>query len=263
MEKIKTEELHPILLNIAKEFHRICNHNGIRYWMVGGTQLGSVRHKGFIPWDDDMDFGVLTDDWDKLLAVLKDELPYPYRVRTIDNCSKILTNTLKIEDCRTIINPDVKSKREEDNIGVNIDVFPLVYTSERKDFLSKNWWIAFLIKVQYWRFCDYKNAGVGTLVSKIVKVTCSWLRKGQITHYINKNLITNQGNCITNFWGRWILNEIIPVSIFGEPKLYIFEDTEFYGVEKYHDYLVSLYGDYMKLPPENKRNLHIKNMYWK
>ena len=58
MNKLNIDEVHQILLGIGKEFHRICTINNIPYYMIGGTQLGAIRHGGFIPWDDDMDFGI-------------------------------------------------------------------------------------------------------------------------------------------------------------------------------------------------------------
>ena len=59
-------------LEIAKEFKRICDENQLQYFMDSGTLLGAVRHKGFIPWDDDMDFGMMRDQYEKLLSVAPD-----------------------------------------------------------------------------------------------------------------------------------------------------------------------------------------------
>ena len=79
MRPIDIEEAHHILLDIAKAFTKVCDENNIPYYMLGGTMLGAVRHKGFIPWDDDMDFGVPREYYDLLINVLEKELPSPYR----------------------------------------------------------------------------------------------------------------------------------------------------------------------------------------
>ena len=71
------KECHEILLGIAKQFVEICDKHNIKYYMLGGTMLGAVRHKGFIPWDYDMDFGVMRKDFDALMSALNKELPPP------------------------------------------------------------------------------------------------------------------------------------------------------------------------------------------
>lgn len=263
MEKILPNELHTLLLDIGKQFHEICVRNNIQYWMLGGTQLGAVRYGGFIPWDDDMDFGVLDEDWERLVEALNKELPDIYRCRTRVNYTDMISNTLKIEDVRTLINPTNNSQKVEENIGVNIDIFPLVYTNGRKDVFSRNWFIARLITIQYWRFYDYSNMGFTSLLSNLVKLFGFWLQRNDITRFINRFMLPSKGNYIANFWGSWTLKEIIHKDVFGSPKLQKFEDTEFYGVSDVHAYLEHLYNDYMSLPPADKRHLHIINMYWK
>lgn len=76
-------------------------------------------------------------------------------------------------------------------------------------------------------------------------------------------MVKNKGQYIVNYWGRWILKEVIHKDIMGEPNLQNFENTQFYGVSDADAYLKSLYRDYMALPPVDKRNLHIHGMFWK
>ena len=79
MKLLEIKETQACLLNIAKEFDRICTKHNIPYYMIFGTMIGAIRHKGFIPWDDDMDFGVPIEYYKQLEAILEIELPYPYR----------------------------------------------------------------------------------------------------------------------------------------------------------------------------------------
>ena len=95
MERIDIEEVHSRVLAIAKEFDRICTLHGIPYYMIGGTMLGAIRHKGFIPWDDDMDFGVPIEHYQELINILEKELPYPFRCCTYKNHPAVLFNFLK------------------------------------------------------------------------------------------------------------------------------------------------------------------------
>ena len=69
MEREVLEKVQPILLEIALEIRRVCEENGIRYFMYRGTFLGAVRHRGFIPWDDDMDFAMLREDYEKFRRI--------------------------------------------------------------------------------------------------------------------------------------------------------------------------------------------------
>ena len=79
-ETTDIKEIQDAVLKIAIEFKRIMNKHNIPYYMIGGTMLGAIRHGGFIPWDDDMDFGVLRCDYERAKDVLKKELQNPYRL---------------------------------------------------------------------------------------------------------------------------------------------------------------------------------------
>ncbi len=143
MKKIETiEELHLILLNIGKAFHQVCEEAHIPYYMAAGTLLGAVRHKGFIPWDDDMDFVVPRAYFDKLKHILKEKLPSEYSVLDRED-GIVVSDIYKIVDNRTEIyyRWSVDSKV---HFGVNIDIFPLDFAKSK----WKNKLIFFLRRVQ-------------------------------------------------------------------------------------------------------------------
>ena len=108
MRQITLRECQLEILNIGKIFHEICVKNGIPYYIIGGTQLGAVRHKGFIPWDDDVDFGVPRKYYDNLVPVLEKELDPIYRVLTYKNVSEPF-DFMKVENTTTLfIDPAYK-----------------------------------------------------------------------------------------------------------------------------------------------------------
>ena len=78
IKELTFEELRHHLLEIAKAFDAVCRKNNIPYYMLGGTMLGAIRHKGFIPWDDDMDFGVPRKYFDTLIEIFERDLPSKY-----------------------------------------------------------------------------------------------------------------------------------------------------------------------------------------
>jgi lipopolysaccharide cholinephosphotransferase len=256
MKEIKDlDELHHIVIEIAKKLHLICKNNDIEYYMLGGTMLGAIRHNGFIPWDDDMDFGVMRKDYYKLINLLKKGLPDYYKVRTIKDNVGIYGEIVKIEDTRTVIEePDRKGYE----CGAFIDLFPLDYTNGKHGRWSKYTFISRLIYYQY--HSQEKNNK--DLNAKIVRALGHLFGKYFIIDSIKK-LVSKKGTHIANICGMWGYKETVEKSIMGKPQLYAFEDTKFYGVANPDAYLRCLYGDYMELPPEGKRHFHITKMYYK
>lgn len=255
---IEVNELHEILLGIAKAFHKVCVEENIPYFMVAGTMLGAVRHKGFIPWDDDMDFGVPRAYYEKLKKCLKEKLPYPYSLYARED-GIVWTNYYKIADDRTVHTHSWDVNKDKP-FGINIDIFPI-------DFISTPWkrsMISSIVKLMGYKLYD---ASVRSMQKKFVAYMVKWLlffvSKELASEFIDKYLVENEGNMMTNIYGAYGARENMPNNYFGEPVLMDFEDTQLYGVAKPHEYLTHMYGDYMQLPPEEKRRVHIIDMYWK
>ena len=125
MKRIGLDAVHYHLLGIAKEFDRVCSTFGIPYYMAYGTMLGAIRHGGFIPWDDDMDFVVPIEYYHQLINCLEANLSYPYKCRTYKNSKAVIHCFIKIEDQRTIADNATIDLPTEEKIGINIDIFPL------------------------------------------------------------------------------------------------------------------------------------------
>lgn len=253
------KEVHSILLDIAKEFHRICTKHNIPYYMLGGTMLGAIRHKGFIPWDDDMDFGVPREHCEHLKQVLKTELPDHYRMFTMDNSETLLTNIVKIADVRTEIF-EIYRENISERIGVNIDIFPLDSVDKKA---YKHLIVYRMIQLQYYIFLSAQSRSfIKKIISWILKLLFFPLSKKSIIGCVENYLLV-EGDFVANIYGAWGIKEVVPQSVMGKPQFYDFEDTKFFGVENPSIYLSNLYKNYMELPPENQRHIHIKNVYWK
>lgn len=262
MKRIESvSEVHEILLKITEKFISICAEHRIPYVMLGGTMLGAVRHNGFIPWDDDMDFGVPRKYYSLLIEHLENELPSDYRCLTYKNCEQIKYPFIKIEDSRTVIDdPRVDSVLDK-KIGVNIDIFPLD-CCRPNGIRTKI--VLLLVKLQTVLFVET------TSLSHINKFFRQLLRflipisKNRLLVMIDILLENSKDkHSIGNVLGRWKTKEIFPNVIYQLTSDYNFERIKLEGVKDYQFYLSQLYGNYMELPPENQRVAHVQNVFYR
>ena len=242
------------LLRIAKHFKTVCDENGIPYYMLGGTMLGAIRHHGFIPWDDDMDFGVPIEYYEKLRQLLKANLPENMRVCEFQHCKGCRTAFIKMDASDTVIDDKCVDLPLEEKLGVNIDIFPLVTCTKKA---PKVLWHLFLTKFNSAVFTEPISGSRTRHRIKKVLQTLVPFRQDTLLHYLWKlTLSINKGDCYGNLFGRYRNKETINKQIFGSPASYTFEDTTFYGPERYDDYLKLLYDDYMVIPPAGAQSNH-------
>jgi lipopolysaccharide cholinephosphotransferase len=265
MKHIDIDECHTILLSLAAAFDEICKRHHIPYYMLGGTMLGAVRHQGFIPWDDDMDFGVERTYFPKLLKALSEELPAHFKVRTLDNSDQIFSNFFKIEDIRTEVVDHWHDSPM--GIGICIDIFPL--DNGRKNYVQTRllamYIFVLLIIKDYVYFDPAFRRGFKKLIAKIIRKT-NFISIQKNLNYVDRLIIKHtqaSSGYMINYYGRWRKKEIMPKKIFGTPQAYQFENITLKGTENADAYLSALYGNYMQLPPEEMRFGHIKAMHYK
>lgn len=129
-DSIDLRELQLLQLEIAKELKRICDENDIDYFMIGGTLLGAVRHKGFIPWDDDMDFGMTVENYNKFIEIAPHKLDERFFLQTEDSDQNYHNIFAKIRMNNTHMIEKVTDKQIIHN-GIFIDVFPYDLTTEK------------------------------------------------------------------------------------------------------------------------------------
>jgi lipopolysaccharide cholinephosphotransferase len=248
-----TKEIQTKLLELMIDFHEVCNKHKINYYMLGGTMLGAVRHQGFIPWDDDMDVGIPREDYKKLLSLPQNAWPDYLHLKTPNNSKDLIFPYSKLMNRNTTL---IEDRLDGIVGGVYIDVFPL--DGAGNSFIEAK----MRYYVFYWKLgLLYNNQDYGNKRTILRKLVQGYSRKQKVTKlFINaqKNMdrIEWDNNYIGNFAGAWGLKEFMPREYMGNPTLYKFEDSFFYGAEKADLYLKSLYGDYMQLPPIEKRISH-------
>ena len=245
------EKMKKIELEILDEFVRICDKYNIKYILAFGTCLGAVRHDGFIPWDDDIDVGVLREDYNKLVKICKKELneKYYFQSYETDNLSIPFAKIRRKDSVYLAPNSEVS----EDASGIWIDIFPYDFYTDNK----------FLQKIGYYRVLFYQFISAikhgqkiyaGTFGKKLISYIFYFLSIFYSKKYIDNKLIKiktkyKKSDIVTSYCE----NDIVPTTMFTERVLHKFENKEYYIPKDYDLYLKANYGDYMKLPPEDKR----------
>lgn len=249
--EINVNELHSRLLSMAKAFHTVCINNNINYYMLGGTMLGAIRHKGFIPWDDDMDFGIPRDDYNRFISLPKEAFPEQFELRYYANTPNSPMHYVKFVDNKTTL---IENGYHDYKEGLYIDVFPLDGASCKS--LTDKIWIKKILFLQYLIMNHCSTTKRKGLFKRLVKKFCE-IQDLNRMHQKLEILMTqrnlSESELIANLLGAWGTKEMMPKEIMGMPKLYPFEDTYFFGSSDYDGYLKSLYGNYMTLPPIDKR----------
>lgn len=258
-----SKSIHGKLLNMLQWFHEICVEHGLRYYVVGGTMLGTIRHNGFIPWDDDIDVAMPRKDYITFLEQFKGNSIYRVEYPSFENKDYSYLYA-KIYDTSTTL---IEHRRFNVKRGIYIDVFPLDGIGNSNEEAQRNFSKIYKCnKLHDMIVCAfrnnrkwYKNLSIvfGRIVSPLL------ISERKLNMYINELCKQNDfdnSEYVGNLIGNWGYKELMNRSFFGEPKEYKFEDIVVYGVEKPHEYLTSLYGDYMKLPPMEKRVSHHDNI---
>lgn len=241
----------------------VCNKLGIKFFAYGGTLIGAVRHRGFVPWDDDFDVGMLREDYIKFVTLAGDYLPDEYVLQTPYNThrtpysySKLrLKGTQYIEYGYHKLNID---------FGIYIDIYPIDnLPDDDKLYLRQFRRYQCFSKIYAWRQCPYLSSEERTLkvcCKKVIKKCVSFALKIFPQRYLVKKLdkiATAYNTQPTKRSGNY--NFPKPVNVFY--GVVPFEKGEFEGTEillpgGWNEHLTSRYGDYMTLPPEEERLGH-------
>lgn len=253
-------------LDILNECLKIIEKYNLRYFMLGGTFLGAIRHKGFIPWDDDIDIGMPRPDYEKFIEIAEKELPDYLKLVSFKNDSNYKKYFIKI------INKNISFIRE-DTIEQNetnlwIDIFPLDGMPNNK-VLRKIHAFKLLFRRLQFQYSVF-NYGVnirkkrplheqiliklGYVYTKIVHLNVDKQLK-KLDKLLQKYSY-EKSTYVVNFMGAYKFKEMFPKSYYDNPIEYDFENTKLIGASEYDKILTQMYGDYMRPPAENQRFSH-------
>ena len=260
-KELTQKEIRNIQLSLLNDIHEFCIKYNLTYFLGYGTLLGAIRHKGFIPWDDDIDIIMPRNDFDAFVNIYQNN---HNRVLCSKNCDNWPYFFAKLCDNKTIVNESINT---DIKYGINIDIFPLEQMSESfmtKIYLKLIWILCLMFRL------TLVNDTNGSKIKKFLMVCLQhnpvkakdYVKLiEKITYKINLKAKNNTKTFVLGLDKRRKM-PIYDSCLFKEKIDVNFENTKFFVPKEYDKILQLMYGNYMELPPENQRvNPHSLKVY--
>ena len=248
-QKLCLEEVQKLELNLLKDFSEFCEDKNLKYFLGGGTLIGALRHGGFIPWDDDIDVYMPFEDFIEFIKEYsehgKNEVIYWEKD---DNF---------VLQFAQVVNPNTKIFREYDwmfeagELSVFIDIFPIAGYPSEFDAIERQWQRNLELDADWFYY---------SIVRDVPHINSVDVRKSIIEERHSRSFYQSEyvGNVIRTVHRPWA----VPASVYSDTKMVKFEDGYFRAPIGYEQYLKYRYGDYMVLPPVEKREQHLFPSYY-
>jgi lipopolysaccharide cholinephosphotransferase len=245
---------------IAAEIRRICHENDIKFFIIAGTLLGAVRHQGFIPWDDDMDIGMLRSEYEKFLACAAEQLPEQFVLQTWHHDAGFGLPMAKVRQVNTRL-VERNSINARDQKGIFVDIFPFdeIPPSLLKRKLQNA--STFALKRLILAKLSYDVGAAGSVLKKALFGVLVSLTKhvsvrrmiAILEHEMQKYNHSQTGDFVAIGGSYGYQKEIIQNSWVQELTEVNFEKLSWPCFRQWDAYLEHMYGDYMQLPPIDQR----------
>ncbi|HBJ1651646.1 phosphorylcholine transferase LicD [Clostridium botulinum] len=260
----KVQELTLVML---QEFIKVCEENNLRWFFTGGALIGVLRHKGYIPWDDDIDIGMPRPDYEKFLKISESMLSKGYGISNHETDPTWCFNMSQLIDEESEI--EIFTSETPRICNIWIDIFPLDGLPNNK---MNRWFhikriliFRYLVQIAHIETqVDANRVGrpwCERAILKLLKI----IPVGKM--FNTEKLLKSMEKCLLkysydkyeyvgNMLGRYREREAVPKKYFGKAKKMYFENIDVNVPEMSHELQTALYGDYMKLPSENDREGH-------
>lgn len=249
-------ELKKAEIDILKAFIKVCNELNLKYYLAYGSLIGAVRHKGFIPWDDDIDIVMPRKDYEEFLKSGQELLPKHLFIQHIGSEPNFLMTFAKIRNSNTTFMQ--KSDRKfRINHGVFIDIIPLDYFPEDEKTFQK---ILSKKKKYDFRINSALNYGTKKNIKTKIKIALYKIKYPSLKVIVRKTVnlyksIPESKKFTVYCFSRPELNTA-PIEWFGKGIETDFEDVKAIIPKEYHKWNTQLYGDYMQFPPAEEQIPH-------
>lgn len=251
------KDIQSVSLDILKEFDKFCRENNLRYSLAYGTLIGAVRHKGFIPWDDDVDVVMPRPDYNKFIALYNDNDNYACFAPEKFNCFLAYGRLAEMKRTK-VITPAVWADKDT---GVWIDIMPLDGVEESEEEFQKSvsrayrlWMRVYYARVAYSGFthCDSFMSFLKYVVKKvffnnIYKYLYLHLCVLHRFDYVKCKYISNMSHLLytkKSHFRKEIFSNVVRMS---------FENSDFMVMNGWDAFLHDIYGNYMQLPPKEQQ----------
>lgn len=261
MREMTLEEVKKIQIEILRELDSFCRANDINYSIAYGTLIGAVRHKGFIPWDDDIDVTMLRSDFEKFLQLFhsdKYELLKPMRQKRWEFFARIV-------DPNTVV--EFPNKFLESPFGVWLTIFPIdTRPDDESAWLKQKKGIDRFAAIARFKTAVLTKNRVMNIIKRVTHFVAKPLSLGRINAKVLKYATMFEGQKTSKkiVWVAYNSYETYPSELFDGYVELIFEGIQVKAMAGYDTYLRTAYGDYMKLPPiEQQCQTHEYIAYYK
>ena len=260
MTEISIDELKKIQLDILKKVDDFNKKNKINYSLYFGSLLGAVRHQGYIPWDDDIDLMMPRRDYEKFIKNFE-LCQSKYKIKNSDNDNNFYSQYTKIFDPKTRL---IENANVNYNIGVNIDLFPIdglpKNSVTRIIFLSTLKLLHSILIIKSIKLRVGERTSLKFLILLLLKGLTFWIPRKLTSKTINtlikKYSFEKSEFVMHTCFSQFKLKDKFHRKIFQKFKVRNFEGLLVSSISNEDLFLTSQYGDYMKLPPINKRVTH-------
>lgn len=264
MKNKDIRELQKVLIEMIDFINKICRENDIMYYVWGGTALGAVRHKGFIPWDDDLDIAMTQENFDKFKKVLEKEKTDKYFLQEWHIAGSESIEYAKLRKNNTTFIEKQFMNRKDLHQGIFVDIFilrkcPTDVKIQKELFNKAHFIMGIGLSERGWKpktavqkiaFLAYKILPKKLIVDKVMKEICSYdtLKEDyDYSLFLDKSAFEKA---------------VFRPEQFEEPVELEFEGIKVYAPKDTDAYLKKIYGDYMKLPPEEQRIKDVHAEIW-
>lgn len=255
-------------MSILKDFIDVCEEYNLTYFALAGTGIGALRHKGFIPWDDDIDVGLPRKDYEKLLEVFEQKYSDKYQIGNAEHMENypLMTTRIMIRGTKFVEEP---LKNVKCDLGIFLDVYAFDNAAvDEKGFKRQALTAWFWSKILILRHIAYPVLPFSGLKKKLAHLVCAVAHGMLVLFRISPRWIYQQckkASCRYNDVETkriaYFCDTSPYINIIDKEKSYPLIELEFEGIQlkfpkDLHDMLTFTYGDYMKLPPVEKRKNH-------